>query len=592
MKDMVKIPQSPDSAKTFFKNLIFPCGPSKKPAVPYGTSWRKWTGDIESIGLAGLDCGRAGIVVFDFDLYKPDFKNSPQSQTLYKKVKELSQFMQKTQSGGEHYFFKQPEGQKITNKAPLPGIETRGSGGYVCIYSLPFLPEAGIETFEDFYKLLPVWPEGILIGFEKQKPKPGLGKTNEWANSGFSTFANGTPAEIVEKLFEIKEGYKKAPGKTSKTEFKQKLKKSLQDGLKDRLKEKKPESDFLNIPIEAELDTLDNVKPVNIEYLDQQKIIIKNVLITLTGEKSAGKSGGMISYLLSEGKNILYFSDYENSKTLIKYYQHLAKQRNFKGKLVWFSMDRLNEKESFEKFKQAIKDHKIDIVFEDPPLETSDFYKQETLRKILGARLYWAEKLGISWVLTRNYSKNTGKQIDLQISGFKAWSNVPRAVLNVKRIDHNSKSYADNIRERDDLEGMSILHSELVNLGSRPDKSIILKFPKTSKDAPATQICFEPVDRPKDLIQFCKGQSQAEKETKESNEFIALRILKQAINNKKELKSEEWVEKIMEKRKCSKATAKRTIKALKAKKHIRGGGSGPSFKPFKILTKGTEFLDD
>ena len=300
----------------------------------------------------------------------------------------------------------------------------------------------------------------------------------------------------------------------------------------------------------------------------------------------------MITYLLHEGNNILYFSDFENSKSLIKCYQNLASQRKFKGNLVWFSMDRLNEKESFEKFKQAIKEHKIDVVFEDPPLETSDFYKQETLRKILGARLYWAEKLGISWVLTRNYSKNTGKQIDLQISGFKAWSNVPRAVLNVKKIEHNSKSYSDNIRENDDLEGMSILHSELVNLGRRPDKSIILKFPKTPKDSPATQICFEPADRPKDLIQFCKGQSQAEKETKESNEFIALRILKEAIDNKKELKSGEWIEKIMEKRKCSRPTAKRAIQALKAKKYIRGGGSGPSFKPFKILQKGTEFLDD
>ena len=63
--------------------------------------------------------------------------------------------MQKTQSGGEHYFFKQPEGWPIKNKFPFPGVEVKGKGGYCCMYEA-FFPK-GISTYEEFHAQLPVF---------------------------------------------------------------------------------------------------------------------------------------------------------------------------------------------------------------------------------------------------------------------------------------------------------------------------------------------------------------------------------------------------------------------------------------------------
>ena len=230
--------ETPDNVKEFFKDYIFPCQQNKKPAVPQKTSWQVWEGETKNITLAGLHCGKAGLVVFDFDIYKPEFKNSKEAQALYKKIKKLTPFKQTTQSGGEHYFFKQPEGQSIYNKKPCPGVEIRATGGYVCLYEMPFLSDANIESFNDFYNLLPVFPHGILKGIIKEKPTPGPGKTNEWLNAGFGTFANTIAEDIIKEVFTIAEGYKKTPGNTGQEEAKKKLAKSLEDGLnrqKDKL---------------------------------------------------------------------------------------------------------------------------------------------------------------------------------------------------------------------------------------------------------------------------------------------------------------------------------------------------------------------
>ncbi len=170
-----KSPVTPEAVKQFFDGYIFPCMGNKKPAVDKGTSWKNWTGDISLIkSLAGLNCDKADIVVFDFDLYKKEFKDSPQSKALYEKVKSLTKFKQTTQSGGEHYFFKQPAEPKQKNAAPLPGIEIRGVGGYVILYSFPF-KNKDIKSFEDFKKSLPVCPTDLLKGIKQSKTKREFG---------------------------------------------------------------------------------------------------------------------------------------------------------------------------------------------------------------------------------------------------------------------------------------------------------------------------------------------------------------------------------------------------------------------------------
>ena len=399
--------KTPPEVKEFFKDFIFPCQGNKKPAVPKRTNWQDWKGDTESIGLAGLNCGKAGLVVFDFDIYKDDFKKSKQSKELYKKVKRLSQFKQTTQSGGEHYFFKQPEGQTISNKdSSLPkGIEIRGAGGYACLYQLPFLPASGIETFEELYKMLPDFPCEILKELDKEKSAkekqtPGEGKNNEWLNSGFGTFANGDPAQIKNKIIEIVKGYLKTPGKTSKTEAKEKLKKSLKDGLK-----KNNKLDFVNEFPDQIIDKVfeieksagknfeskdkDKLKQLFSDRLKEKKHISDKVIFPQKNESREIKTAiHFIPDLLLDHNFNLIGGDPKLGKSRIFYKivgKHLKKKK-IKG-LVYSTE---NQKEIF--FNPLLKklDYLDQFIIYDTPIQFSLETKQNKKIEIF---LDWFEKL-------------------------------------------------------------------------------------------------------------------------------------------------------------------------------------------------------
>ena len=226
--------KTPELVKTFFADFIFPCKANKTPATL--GNWQDWEGNIDLIKLAGLDLKKADLLVIDFDFYKPEW--NAESQKFYERVKKINQFVVKTQSGGEHYYFRQPENpeQKITNKFPLEGVEFKGVGGYVCLYNLPFYEKAGIENFDALKKLLPELPKEILKGLKLKKKSSigGPGRTNDLLNSGFGVFANQKADAIVDKVFEIAKEYKKNPSKTTQPQAMQKLKKSLSDGLKQQ----------------------------------------------------------------------------------------------------------------------------------------------------------------------------------------------------------------------------------------------------------------------------------------------------------------------------------------------------------------------
>ena len=144
--------------KQIFKGKIFPVSQDKKPQVRYKQNWQHWEGDEDHILLAGLNLTKCDMLVVDFDTYKEDFKRSKEAQAFYRAVKAKALFMQKTQSGGEHYFFKQPEGKKIKNSSPFPGVDIKGIGGYICLYQAFFDPARDcIETFKKFHSLLPVF---------------------------------------------------------------------------------------------------------------------------------------------------------------------------------------------------------------------------------------------------------------------------------------------------------------------------------------------------------------------------------------------------------------------------------------------------
>ncbi len=82
--------QTPTAVKDLFKKFLFPANEDKTPKLKAGESWLlgndKKLQVVRSTDspLCGIDCGQAGIVVADFDIYKKDFKNSRPANKFYK----------------------------------------------------------------------------------------------------------------------------------------------------------------------------------------------------------------------------------------------------------------------------------------------------------------------------------------------------------------------------------------------------------------------------------------------------------------------------------------------------------------------------
>ena len=200
-QDKKSLFKTPENVKNFFTGLIHPCLQDKSPAVQAGESWKNWIGDENNIILAGLNLEKAKLVVVDVDLYKKEFSEDKNAQAFYEKVKQTSRFMQKTQSNGEHYFFKKPEDRIIKNAFPFSGVEIKSAGGYVCLYNFPFLTEAGFDSFQEFYEALPE--------FKFKYPKQQ--KTDNWREGNRNNMLNkevyagsmsGNPLRILKAAYD------------------------------------------------------------------------------------------------------------------------------------------------------------------------------------------------------------------------------------------------------------------------------------------------------------------------------------------------------------------------------------------------------
>jgi hypothetical protein len=143
--------------------FVFPCGDDKKPLTEHGykdaskdprkiASW--WGRNPDA--LIGLPCGANGLVVLDFDTYKPG-RESIVAEFEAKAGHDLSKHpcIVHTPRGGVHYYFRAPEGVKITNSPKgigIEGVDVRGEGGYVIAYgdvpelrNTPELPESIVK---------------------------------------------------------------------------------------------------------------------------------------------------------------------------------------------------------------------------------------------------------------------------------------------------------------------------------------------------------------------------------------------------------------------------------------------------------------
>ena len=147
-------------AKSIFKDHIFPCFQDKSPKIKKGQSWLNFKAtakDLEEMALVGFRCGLISrVIVIDIDTYKEIFMKSEESKRFRFYMRKHCSFWQKTQSGGEQYFFLIPEGRVIKSKnAFLPGIDIKAEGGYVCLYNNgPIHPDSNISNYEEFLNLL------------------------------------------------------------------------------------------------------------------------------------------------------------------------------------------------------------------------------------------------------------------------------------------------------------------------------------------------------------------------------------------------------------------------------------------------------
>lgn len=150
------------------KNNIFPLGKDKSPAVPKGTDWRVFKGDVNT-DLIGVPIPR-GAIVFDLDTYKG--VTCEDVERLFNCAFDWEDAeLQTTLKGGKHYAFSVPSGEfkNGTNVLDLEGFDTRSAGkGYIAtgkgyedltmfgvvetlndVENLPALPLQAVELLRD-----------------------------------------------------------------------------------------------------------------------------------------------------------------------------------------------------------------------------------------------------------------------------------------------------------------------------------------------------------------------------------------------------------------------------------------------------------
>lgn len=576
---------TPEDIKQILKPYLFPCFQNKKPNVQSGYSWEKdnkykkpFIRDINS-PLLGLDCGHAGIVVCDFDIYKKEFKESKLARDFLKECQKKSKFQYKTPKGGLHIFFKQHPQKPIGCPVPFPGVEIKGLGGYVCIYKNP-ASLGGYEDFTEFYKDLPDWD---FEDFKKTIHREfGPGKNNKAVPQRAGKA--GRLASITKAKKDIKELFKNNKGNKE-------LDKHLEDYLNVLSNNWTPIQD--NTPQTKKTKTifqsrsLSEVDIKKTKYIDNNKLFLDCFLNVVSGDKATLKSRGVLSYLLDQDLKIAYYSDWENTDSTIKKIAIAQK------KLENLKLYDLDLKPSYEDLKAMLIKDKIQVLMEDPPCEDINFANQQGIRQVLGKRAKLADELNISLVVTRNYSKNASSILLNRVGGFKQWTNIPRAVLIAHRADFKSPEFAGFQGEIDNdkikLLQASLLQTEIINEGPRPKNSLVMLMQAEGKKEP--YFTFTLTNRQKKPELWGKERDNKKIE-KEAETFTTREKLTLIKIGKEGIPSNELKKWMCAEFKIEWTTATTLIKALKNMDFISGGGQGRHSQPFKITEKGEDFLNE
>ena len=152
---------------------VFPCGKSKKPAIPKkegGRGFHDATSDPTAIRLLFSRCKPSLIgvptgEVTGFDVLDLDYRNGAMAWENEHRDKLPRTRAHQTQSGGRHLLFKHAPGVRNLASKFAPGMDVRGSGGYIV---MP--PSTGYTVIDDAE--IAEWPDWLLAIVLQQKEAP------------------------------------------------------------------------------------------------------------------------------------------------------------------------------------------------------------------------------------------------------------------------------------------------------------------------------------------------------------------------------------------------------------------------------------
>jgi hypothetical protein len=156
----------------------FPCGENKHPTTPNGYKdattaaaelrelWRHYPGRLIGVATGAV----SGLDVLDLDA-----KHSEAAAWWNQHKARLPiTRTHRTRSGGLHLLFRHAEGVRNTASRLAPGVDTRGTGGFVIWW-----PVRGHLVVQD--APLAPWPDWLLAELLKGRPAPEFGAPRAWS---------------------------------------------------------------------------------------------------------------------------------------------------------------------------------------------------------------------------------------------------------------------------------------------------------------------------------------------------------------------------------------------------------------------------
>ena len=459
-------PETPQRVKELFKEFLFPCNPDKTPYLQKGETWqfhldtpKKLVRGIDQ-PLCGLDLGHAGLIVIDLDIYKDAFKNSKEAYKFWHKVKQKTTFRQKTQSGGEHLFFRQTE-KTVGNSVPFPGVDIKGFGGYVCMYA-DIAPLVNFSSYTELYNAIPIWdiviekPTDIpktQLGLQPLPPiqptvkrQYGPGKNN--STNAYRAGRAGANNSFKQMAADMTELFNKNQGR-SDWDYKTHIKDYFNIAQKNwyfRAEHPKVIKDFINNSRDSLLNGRDVKKVIKPEFWDDQEVIPKNNALLLCGDTQAGKTAFSLNFLADLIK--------KNEESNVCIWEHSETNRG----------NRLNQWVSDSKIKEPFMTYKrMEILEKIEPNavilidDTDSFFqiKNPTDRRevadCLEAISWICQLVGCTIILCHYQSKTSKgeKNVKCRSGGDMSWINKSRyaALIELGEKSDNKPTVDQGIEE-------------------------------------------------------------------------------------------------------------------------------------------------